>query len=326
VDGTGGPPLRDGDARKVMTGAPIPFGADRVVPFEHTDRGTERVFLHRHPAAGANVRRRGEVVRAGETVLARGTRIDASTLATAALVGTARVPAVPLPTVAFFVTGDEVVAADRSAIHAGQVRDTHGPFLAAALARMGIDGAFLGIVGDDPTALDEVLERAGGADVVIATGGVSAGEFDFVEPALDRRGARWLFDGIAIQPGKPIVAARTAHGVFFGLPGNPASALVGWWLVIRPFLRRRAGFEDAAWRGARRVALGGPAPAAKERDRFLPATLHLERGEEVATPIATRGSHDLPAYARAQALIRIRAGDGARARGATVEALDLRED
>jgi molybdopterin molybdotransferase len=326
TDATGGPPVGAGCARKVMTGAPIPPGTDRVVPFEHTDRGAGHVFVQRHPVAGANIRRRGEVVRAGDVVLARGASLNAARLATAALVGAPSVPVVAPPTVAFFVTGDEVVAADRPLLHPGQVRDTHAPFLAAAFGGLGIDADFLGIVPDDPIALDAALDRASSADVVVATGGVSAGEFDFVEPALDRRGARWLFDGIAIQPGKPIVAATTERGFFLGLPGNPASAVIGWWLVIRPFLRRLAGFEDASWQGAHRMNLGAPAPGSKDRDRFLPATLHLERGELIATPIETRGSHDLPAYARAQALIRIRAGDAARAAGATVEALVLPED
>jgi molybdopterin molybdotransferase len=241
------------------------------------------------------------------------------------MVGARQLEVAPLPRVSFLVTGDEVVPIDAE-IEPAQVRDTHGPFLTAALAGLGIRARSLGIVPDDPAALETALSAAFTDDVVIATGGVSAGEFDFVEPAVERLGGRWLFDGIAMQPGKPLVAAQTERGFFIGLPGNPASAMVGWWLIVRPLLQALAGAPVApAWAAARQVELGGAAPGAHDRDRFLPATLTLVRGRSVATPIATRGSHDLPAYAQAQALIRIRAGDAARAAGATVEALELRE-
>lgn len=332
VDGTVGAgarpaagPLRAGSARKVMTGAPIPEGADRVAPFEHTDRGTTRVRLHRVPSEGANIRRQGEVALLGTVVLHAGEKLTAGRRATAAMVGARQLEVAPLPSVSFLVTGDEVVPFDAEP-ETAQVRDTHGPFLTAALAGLGIPARSLGIVRDDPAALEAALSSAFADDVVIATGGVSAGEFDFVEPAVERLGGRWLFDGIAMQPGKPLVAAETERGFFIGLPGNPASAMVGWWLIVRPLLHALAGAPVLpAWAAARLVELGGPTPGAHDRDRFLPATLTLVRGRSVATPLATRGSHDLPAYARAQALIRIRAGDSARAAGATVEALELRE-
>ena len=311
-----------------MTGAVLPSGADRVLPFEATDRGRERVRRIDLAAAplssGTNVRPRGEVARAGDRLLEVGRRIGPPELAVAASVGITRLSTIAGLTAAIVVTGDEVVAPEETPT-ASEVRDSHGAFLLAECGAAGVAAEHLGIVRDDPESLERVLRRGLAHDLLVVTGGVSAGEFDFVEPILARLGARVIFEGLAIQPGKPVVAARLGRTVILGLPGNPASAIVVWWLVGRALVRRLSGEPDATpWQGATWLDLGAPAPGAGTRDRFLPARLSIERGRRIATPISARGSHDLFAYARADVLLRVRAGDSARATGALIEGIELR--
>ena len=159
--------------------------------------------------------------------------------------------------------------------------------------------------------------------MLILCGGVSAGEFDFVEGVLARFGCRALFDAVAVQPGKPMVAAVHPGGLVFGLPGNPASVMVTFWLLVRPALRRLLGHPDGYLAGAVAGELAAPAPGAKGRDRFVPAELAWEEGRARVTPIATKGSHDLAAYALGNALLCIPAGSPPGAPGDACLALPI---
>ena len=160
-------------------------------------------------------------------------------------------------------------------------------------------------------------------DVTLVSGGVSMGEFDLVEGMLAELGCEVLFDALAIQPGKPMVAAVHAGGLVFALPGNPASAMVCFWLLVRPALRRLGGLPDAFWRDALRGTLSAPLPAARDRDRFLPAIVRFEGGELRVEPVVPLGSHDLAAYARGTALVRVPAGSPARSAGEPCTILPL---
>ncbi len=131
------------------------------------------------------------------------------------------------------------------------------------------------------------------------------GEFDLVEDVLGDLGCRTLFDKVAVQPGKPLVAAVHDHGIIFGLPGNPAAVMVCFWLFVRPYLRRLQGFADRFWHGSLDATLASPLPGAKGRDRFFSATVELEDGRILATPHVAKGSHDVAAYGRGTALVRI---------------------
>ncbi len=131
------------------------------------------------------------------------------------------------------------------------------------------------------------------------------GEFDVVEDVFAELGCQPLFDSVAVQPGKPLVAAHHENGLVFGLPGNPASVMVSFWLFVRPALRRLMGFTDSYWYGALNGALAAPLPGAKGRDRFLPAEIVFTDGEILVHPAPPKGSHDLMAYARGSALVRV---------------------
>jgi molybdopterin molybdotransferase len=321
----GDPPgleLLPGQAARIMTGAPVPRGADTVVPIECTDRGEERVVFTGPIDRGANVRQRSEILAAGSPLLAAGHLLTPGALALIAAHGIAEARVHRWPRVALLATGDEVVPPEAQPAP-GQLRDTNTSFLAAAVGSLGPPTRSLGIAPDDPATITSKVRDGLEADVLLVCGGVSMGEFDYVEGALREAGCEQLFDRVAIQPGKPLVAARHANGWVFGLPGNPASVMVCYWLFVRPLLRRLAGRADSFWHGARVGTLAGALPGAGRRDRFLPANLERQGGALRIGPVVAKGSHDVAAFAHGTALARIRAGAAPVGPGAPCEVLQI---
>ena len=317
--------LEPGTTLRVMTGAPVPAGADRIVPVEDPDRGREVVAIAAPPPPGAHVRRHAEVHRRGDEVLAPGDVLTPGACGLLATHGELAPLVHPPPRVALLVTGDEVVPPETEPLP-GQLRDSHGAFVHAALAGSGAELTLLGIAPDEPAALRERIAAGLGHDVLLLSGGVSMGELDLVEGALAALGLRTLFDAVAIQPGKPLVAAvpeREERPLVFGLPGNPASVMVCFWLFVMPALRRLQGHDDGFWTGALPGVLGAPLAPGTKRDRFLPALVRLADGSPVVTPVAPRGSHDLGAYARGTALLRVPASAPAAGPGAACSWLPL---
>jgi len=323
-----GPALAAGQALRIMTGAVLPAGADRVVPRELSDRESggdapgERVVFRRELDAGANVRRGGEIVRRGAPLFAAGEPLGPGALALAAAHGYDRLPVHRAPRLAMLSTGDEVVPA--SAVPGpSQLRDSHTDFLRAACRTLGLDCVSLGLAKDEPAALREHLRGGLESDLLLVCGGVSAGDFDRTPEVLAELGCTPLLHGVAIQPGRPLLAARHAQGLVLGLPGNPAAVMTCFWLFARPLLRRLLGFADGFWRGTLRARLTAPLPGAKDRDRFVPARLASAAGELEAWPLADRGSHDLWAWSRGTALLRVTAGSPPRAAGEPCDALPI---
>ena len=319
----GDPPghvLTPGTAVRIMTGAPVPANAEAVVPVEQTDAGEEKVTFTAPSRAGAHIRRQGEVVRAGDPILAAGTAVSATVLGLLAAQGVETLDVYRAPRVATLSTGDEIVPPDCEP-GPGQLRDSHTDFLLAAGATLGLEFKALGIARDDKASLGRHIEEGLRHDVLLISGGVSKGIFDLVEDVLAGYGCETLFDAVAIQPGKPLVAARHDRGWVFGLPGNPASAIVCFLLFVRPFLRAMMGFEDGYWHGALQAQLEAPLPGAKARTRFLTASLRLDEGRILATPHSPEGSHDVVAYGRGSALVRIPPNSQPAPIGSTCEVL-----
>lgn len=297
---------------RIMTGAPVPTGADRVIPVEQTTNpgGRETVVFHAEAPPGAHIRRRGEVLRAGEALLAAGTLLTPAALSHLAAHGHGEVPVHRAPGVAVLTTGDEVVAPEEEPAP-GQIRDTHTDFLLAAGAALGLSFESLGTAPDREVELASRVERGLGFDVLLLCGGVSMGELDLVEGVLGRLGVRPDFDAVAIQPGKPLVFGshrRGGRGIVFGLPGNPASVMVAFHLFVRPALLRLLGRPASWWGDALEATLTAPLPAGKPRDRFLPCRTERRDGRLLATPVDSKGSHDVAAYAAGDALVRVRTG------------------
>ncbi|HET9228943.1 MAG TPA: molybdopterin molybdotransferase MoeA, partial [Thermoanaerobaculia bacterium] len=254
---------------RIMTGAPVPLGADRIVPVEQSDAGLETAIFLAEAKAGDHIRRQGEVLRTGDPLLPAGAILTPEALALIATHGYPELPVHRAPTVAILTTGDEVVPPEAEPAP-GQIRDSHTDFLLSSGQQLGLRFRSLGIAPDRVDELRALAEEGLRSDVLILCGGVSMGEFDLVEGVLAELGCKAHFDAVAIQPGKPMVFATHANGLVFGLPGNPAAVMVAFRLFVRPALKRLMGIQEDWWEGLTGT-LAAPLPNATTRDRFLPA-------------------------------------------------------
>jgi molybdopterin molybdotransferase len=253
--GSQGAPLRAGTVARIFTGAPIPPGADAVVMQEDcqevqgADASSPAIQVQTQPHAGQWIRRRGEDVTLGATVLQSGSRLGPASLGMAASVGLAQLQVACKPRVALFSTGDELVMPGTVApqdMAPGSIYNSNRFFLATLLRRMGCEVTDLGIVPDRLDATVQALRDAAQAhDVVLTSGGVSVGEEDHIKPAVQQLGQLDLWQ-IAIKPGKPFAHGRVDAAHFIGLPGNPVSSFVTFLLLVRPFLLRMQGVQDVA--------------------------------------------------------------------------------
>ena len=322
-------PVGAGQAVRIMTGAPVPDGADAVCKVERTRPGEPgTVVIERSVDAGENVRAPGEDIAAGDEVFAPGTVLTPAHVGVLASLGVEAVTVHPRPRVAVLATGDELVSGP-APLAPGKIRDANRPALLAQLAEDGFVPVDLGRVGDDPDAVAAALERGGAsADAVVVTGGVSVGDRDVAKEVVGRLcdDMRWM--QVAIKPAKPFAfGIMTASGVpVFGLPGNPVSALVSYELFARPALRQRAGHGTVD-----RPRLAAVADA--DLRRRADGKLHLMRvvasagpdGTVRVRPVAGQASHQLRSLADADALALVPDGDGVRA-GEAVEVLVVDAD
>lgn len=310
-----------GTAARIMTGAPVPAGADAVVPVEHTDGGTATVRIDRAPAPGAHIRRAGEDVAAGDLVLRAGTLLGPAQVAAAAAVNAGAVRVHRRPRVAVLSTGSELVPVGTALAH-GQLPDSNSVLLAAAVAAAGADVARVGSVADDPARLADVLrDVAADADLVVTSGGVSAGAYDVVKELL--RGQGVVFGPVAMQPGKPQGAGRLADGTpILCLPGNPVSAHVSAELFVRPVVRRLRGLTGSGRPEVVAVADDAWTPPAG-RDQYMPVALTGDGGALRARRAAPggSGSHLVAGLAGSDGLAVVPVGSGAVERGATLRIL-----
>ncbi len=321
-------PLPRGAAWEIMTGAPIPSGADAVIMLEHTiesgapaeESGAAsaraiRLMPSRTIRKGENIVGRGAQAHKGDKLLPPGSLIGAAQIALAASCGSNSLPVFLRPRVAILSTGDELVPIS-STPGPSQIRNSSSAMLAAMVTAAGADPWILPIARDTAESLDAALARARAADLLLITGGVSAGKFDLVEPALIRAGARFHFTGVRIQPGKPLVFAEFRRGstnpaqnesrtkYCFGLPGNPVSSAVTFLLFAAPLIAALAGRRNFG----PRFALAHLAEDVKTKPgltRFLPATCTFAGSEPSVALVPWQGSGDLAAMARANCFLAV---------------------
>jgi molybdopterin molybdotransferase len=316
--------LQPPSVARIMTGAPMPYGADRVIPVEQSTSSPDRetVTVQAEAAPGDHIRRRGEVLRAGDPLLPAGALLTPGALALLATHGHREIPVHREPAVAILTTGDEVVPPETDP-EPGQLRDSHTDFLTAAGETLGLRFQPLGIAPDREDTLELMIESGLQFDVLLLCGGVSKGEFDYVEGVLAAHGCHIEVDSVAIQPGQPLVFATHPGGLVFGLPGNPASVRVCFWLFVRPALQKLLGIEEGWWSRALPGVLTAPLPGAGPRDRFIAASVEIAGGTLRVTPYPPKGSHDLAAYAHGTGLVRVRAGAAPVAAGTACEVMVL---
>lgn len=303
------PHISPGQAVSIMTGAPVPEGADAVVMVEYTALDGERVEIARNVTAGENIIPRGAEAKQGSPLLDRGMRLNDAAIALAATAGRSRLTVYRRPRVAVLATGDEIV--DVSAVpELTQIRNSNSYSLAAQILDAGGEPVLLPVAPDEPRALRRLIEQGLESDLLLLTGGVSMGRYDLVEPVLAELHAEFFFTGAKIQPGRPVVFGKcravTPGGVapkyFFGLPGNPVSTMVTFELFARPVLEALAGqsprklrFLHARLKSEIRVKTG--------LRRFLPAVLSGELEDSQVELVPWQGSGDIAATARANCYV-----------------------
>jgi len=288
-----------GEAVEIMTGAPIPPGADAVVMVEHTRRVDNRVEIDRAAEPRQFINPQGCEAAAHETVLHAGKRLDYTDVAMLAAFGRGRVKVFGRPSVAIVATGDEIVEVGQTPAEF-QIRNSNAYSLAAQVTRAGGVPHILPVARDTAEHTREIVGRGLTFDLLLLSGGVSAGKYDVVEEVLAGFGAEFFFDRVLIQPGQPLVFGRAGGAYFFGLPGNPSSTMVTFEIFARAALELLAGQEE--------ISLYMPL-ARLTRDfrhragltRFLPAHLSADGGE--VTPVEWHGSGDIPALTRANAYL-----------------------
>jgi len=232
--------LQLGTCVQIMTGAPAPAGADSVVMIEHTRMEGDTVVFDRPAVAGKNVVRAGVENHAGDALLRPGTRLGYPELAMAAQAGRTRIAVTPKPRVAILSTGDEIIGVGETP-GPFQIRNSNCVSLAAQASLAGAETILLGNAPDDAAAIRHAVEKGLQADVLVLSGGVSVGKYDLVEPVLKDLGAEFIFDAVAIRPGRPAVFALCQGKPVFGLPGNPVSTMVTFELFVRPAIETLSG-------------------------------------------------------------------------------------
>jgi molybdenum cofactor synthesis domain-containing protein len=301
-------PVEEGEAIRIMTGAPMPEGADAVVMVEYTERDGDAVRLMHAARSGDHVRAAGGDLAPGDPVFPAGTVLGPAHVGVLASLGFHEVPVVPRARVGVLSTGDELV--ERGALRPGQIRDSNRPMLLALVADAGADAANLGLARDDETIITRTLEDAlATCDAVITSGGVSVGDFDYVKAALDRLGGLQSRE-VAIKPAKPLAFGVIDGTPVFGLPGNPVSSLVSFELFARPALLTMMGHRA-------RFRPEVTATAEQAMPRKPDGKLHLDRvrvrvdGDAyVAARTGDQASNVLSATALANGLALLPDGDG----------------
>jgi molybdopterin molybdotransferase len=292
--------LKSGQAAAIMTGAPLPAGADAVVPVEETSRQRDRVQINTPARSGFAIARRGSDIEAGRLVLPRGIRLGPAQAAVAASVGASTVSVYARPRVAVLSTGDELIEIDQTPREA-QIRNSNSVMMVALLEQLGCEVHNLGIVRDDPALIREALTRGLESDALFITGGMSMGERDYVPALLREMGLTLAITKLRIKPGKPFVFATqhkpAAIKYVFGLPGNPVSAYVCTLRLAARILSRLAGGPPDP--PIYQLVLTEPLPANGTREFYQPA---IQNGSSV-TPLSWNGSADIYTLAAANALI-----------------------
>lgn len=295
--------VNDGLCARIMTGAPVPAGADAVVPVEWTDGGVARVRIDRAPQPGANIRRAGEDVVGGQTVLSAGTMLGAAQIGLLAALGRARVRVRPKPRVVVFSTGNELVDVGVTPGPA-QINESNSYALTAAARESGAIGFRIGIVPDDRVRLLSLIEdQLVRADLVVTTGGVSAGAYDTVKEVLSRLGTV-EFTKVAMQPGMPqgFGTVGPDSTPIFTLPGNPVSAFVSFEVFVRPAIRRMLGVTQP-YRPLVRATLAAPIRKSEGKRSYVRGRIEVRDGSYIVAPVGGMGSHLVGGLALANAFI-----------------------
>ena len=302
-----------GECVRIMTGAVVPDGADTVEMQENTTRDGDHITLTRATAPRANIRYRGEELQPGETVLHPGKILSAADVLLLAALGHAQAHVAAPLDVAILSTGDELVAPGEALRETGQIYDSNRYLLHALLQSLPVRVHDLGIIRDDPAAIEAALQQAANCDAIITSGGVSVGDYDYLKAAVEKLGSVQAYK-IKMKPGKPFVFGNIGTAAYFGLPGNPVSGFVGFSQIIRPALWQLIGANPVPAPLTLNVPLAAPVHKAVGRRDFQRGI--LENGS--VRPQGGQDSHRVYGLARANCLIDLPAESGDQPAGSVV--------
>jgi len=301
--------IEQGQAARIMTGAPTPLGIDTVIRVEDTVLNGDVVSILTPPQKGANIRPLGENLKTGHLVLTKGTTITPGVLAILAMVKKKQVPVFAKPTVAILSTGDELEAID-DPIDENKIPNANSHALYAQCKSLGIEAKLLGIAKDNEEDLKAKLAEGLKYDVLLASGGVSVGHHDFVRPTLEALGITMHFWRVAMRPGHPLAFGTSKRGTaVFGLPGNPVASMVCFEQFVTPALRQSMGHEKL-FRRIIKARLAHDIKGSLGKTIFIRVTLHHDEQGYVATSTGAQGSGVLMSMALAEALLAIPAESG----------------
>lgn len=300
--------LKHGEAVRIMTGAPVPKGADAVQKLEMAKEKDSYVTLSEPTKPGRYFITKASEVKRGDVVLDAGSIISVQNIAVAAAFGYAKVKVAKRPRVSTLSTGSEIVEIARKPKQ-DQIRNSNSLMLKALVESLGCEAKIIPSIGDDLKAIKSAIRSAAAkSDVVITTGGVSVGKYDLTKLALTELGAEIYFDRVALKPGKPTVFGKLNKAFVFGLPGNPVSAAVTFHLFVSRLIGTMLAQPHPCLKDGLAVA-GASSKGTKERDTYLPAKLTTDdQARLVATPVKWLGSSDLVGFAKADALVEIPKG------------------
>lgn len=317
--------LTRGETVRIMTGAPVPAGADAVQKVEVTKEIGEYVEILEPTEKGKFIVAKGAEVKSGEVVIPVGAKVTENMIAVLAAFGYARVKVSRQPKVSILSTGSEIVDVDKTP-GTDQIRNSNSAMLRAFAEKAGATTTTLPIAGDNVEDLKkQILQALKNSDMLVMTGGVSVGKYDFTIVALLELGAELFFEKVRLKPGKPTVFARLDNKLVFGLPGNPVSVAATFFLFVRRALLQMQGAGICGLKEGNAVA-SAKIKGARERDTYLPASLSTnKKGKLLAQPLRWHGSSDFVGFARAEALVVVPAGH-AYDEGQVVDILFLPQD
>jgi molybdenum cofactor synthesis domain-containing protein len=300
--------LKPGEAVRIMTGAPLPEGANAVQKIEVTKEDGEFVEVLEPTEKGRYIIRKGAEIKKGETVITRGAIVTENAVAVLAAFGYANVKVAQTPKVSILSTGSEIVAISQ-APGLDQIRNSNSIMLRVVAEKASASAVVLPIAKDDIQELKTQIQKAiDRSDMLVMTGGVSVGKYDLTKAALLDLGAEIFFEKVRLKPGKPTIFARLNGKLVFGLPGNPVSAAATYYLFVRRALLGMQGASKTGLNGGKAVA-GAKIKGTKERDTYLPARLSTnKKGKLIAEPLRWHGSSDFVGFARADAFVVVPAG------------------
>ena len=293
--------LKPGQTMRIMTGAPIPPGADAVLMQEDTQKDGNAILCLDKADVAENIRRAGEDVQIGEGVIKKGTTLSPAHIGMLAVIGRSQIEVSQRPTVAILSTGDEILELDETP-QGPQIFNSNGHMLAAQIKSAGGIPVYLGIAKDTEKDLMEKFEWALKADIVVSSGGVSVGDYDLVKSSLQKMGQDMLFWKVAMKPGKPLAFGRIGKTPIFGLPGNPVSSFVSFEQFVRPSLRKVLGCSDLSHKTVQ-AKLTRTINKKPGRLHFLSSIVSWADGEYTVTPAGEQGSGILKSAANANGLL-----------------------